>query len=183
MSSRSAPCCRALEHGLKIAPSTYYEHLRHEPTPREQRDEALLVEIPRVHRANYGVYGARKVWLALNREGIVVARCTVERLMRAAGLAGAVRGKVKKTTIADPAGATGRRPGGAPVRPARAGPAVGGRPDLRLDLVGVGVRRVRDRRLRPADPGLAVRHHDVDPAGPGRARAGHLDPPADQRGR
>jgi putative transposase len=55
-----------------------------------------------VHGANYGIYGARKVWLALNREGIAVARCTVERLMRAAGLAGAVRGKVKRTTISDP---------------------------------------------------------------------------------
>ena len=58
-----------------------------------------------MHAANYGVYGARKVWLPLNREGIAVARCTVERLMRAAGLAGAVRGKVKRTTIADPAAA------------------------------------------------------------------------------
>ena len=99
------PICAVLsEHGLPIAPSTYYERLRREPTPGEQRDEALLVEIHRVHRDNYGVYGARKVWLTLNREGIVVARCTVERLMRAAGLTGARRGKVKKTTIADPAG-------------------------------------------------------------------------------
>jgi putative transposase len=99
------PICAVLsEHGLLIAPSTYYEHLRREPTPREQRDEALLVEIGRVHRDNYGVYGARKVWLTLNREGISVARCTVERLMRAAGLVGARRGKVRKTTIPDPAG-------------------------------------------------------------------------------
>jgi putative transposase len=62
-----------------------------------------LTEIRRVHAANYSVYGARKVWLQLNREGIGVARCTVERLMRADGLAGAVRGKVKRTTIPDPA--------------------------------------------------------------------------------
>jgi putative transposase len=62
----------------------------------------LLEQIRRVHRENFAVYGARKVWLALNREGIAVARCTVERLMRTAGLVGARRGKVKKTTIADP---------------------------------------------------------------------------------
>lgn len=53
---------------------------------------------------NYGVYGARKVWLALNRDGVSVARCTVERLMREMGLRGAVRGKVRRTTIADPQG-------------------------------------------------------------------------------
>jgi putative transposase len=99
------PICQVLtEHGIKIAPSTYYEHVRRTRTLREQRDEVLKVEIARVHRENFGVYGARKVWLQLNREGIVVARCTVERLMRELGLAGAVRGKVKKTTIADPAG-------------------------------------------------------------------------------
>ena len=63
----------------------------------------LESHIRRVHAANFGVYGARKVWLQLNREGTPVARCTVERLMRAAGLTGAVRGKVKRTTIADPA--------------------------------------------------------------------------------
>ncbi len=67
------------------------------------RDEALKAEIKRVHAANYGVYGARKVWLALNREGIAVARCTVERLMTELGLSGAVRGKTKRNTIADPA--------------------------------------------------------------------------------
>jgi putative transposase len=97
------PICQVLtEHGVKIAPSTYYEHVRRTPTLREQRDELLKVEIARVHRANFSVYGARKVWLQLNREGIAVARCTVERLMGVLGLAGAVRGKVKKTTIADP---------------------------------------------------------------------------------
>jgi putative transposase len=98
------PICAVLsEHGLKIAPSTYYEHLHRSPSAREQRDAWLKEEITRVHQANFAVYGARKVWLALNREGIVVARCTVERLMRDLALAGAVRGKVKRTTIADPA--------------------------------------------------------------------------------
>jgi len=97
------PICAVLtEHGLKIAPSTYYEVLARTPSARARRDEDLLEHIRRVHRDNFSVYGARKVWLALNREGIAVARCTVERLMRAVGLAGARRGKVKKTTIADP---------------------------------------------------------------------------------
>ncbi len=72
---------------------------------REQRDEELKVEITRVHTQNYGVYGARKVWLQLNRERIRVARATVERLMRELGLRGAVRGRVERTTIADPADA------------------------------------------------------------------------------
>ena len=98
------PICRVLtEHGLQVAPSTYYEHAGKALTARERRDAYLLGEIRRVHIANYSVYGARKVWLQLNREGIEVARCTVERLMRGAGLRGAVRGKVRRTTIADPA--------------------------------------------------------------------------------
>ena len=91
------------EHGLKIAPATYYEHVHRHPSARQRRETVLLDQIRRVHRQNYSVYGARKVWLQLNRDGIVVARCTVERLMRADGLRGAVRGKVKRTTIADPA--------------------------------------------------------------------------------
>lgn len=90
---------------MPIAPSTYYDHVNREPSRRELRDEALKPEIMRVHAANYGVYGARKVWLALNRKGIGVARCTVERLMIELGLRGAVRGKTKRTTIADPAAA------------------------------------------------------------------------------
>ena len=98
------PICRVLsEHGLPIAPSTYYEQLTRVRSRRDRRDALLTNEIRRVHAENYGVYGARKVWLQLNREGIVVARCTVERLMRIDGLVGAVRGKVKRTTIADPA--------------------------------------------------------------------------------
>lgn len=88
---------------MKVTPSTYYEHRRRVPSRRQQRDEELAEQIQRVHRENYGVYGARKVWLALNRDGIRVARCTVERLMRRLGLQGAVRGTVKRTTNADPA--------------------------------------------------------------------------------
>jgi putative transposase len=98
------PICAVLsEHGCKIAPSTYYEHVVKSPTRRAQREQVLLGHVRRVHAENYSVYGARKVWLQLNREPVVVARCTVERLMAADGLQGAVRGKVKRTTTADPA--------------------------------------------------------------------------------
>ena len=79
---------------------------RADPTkasPRVQRDLALVEQIRRVHAANFEVYGARKVWRQLAREGIAVARCTVERLMRRMGLRGAERGKETRTTIADKA--------------------------------------------------------------------------------
>jgi putative transposase len=100
------PICRVLsEHGCPIAPSTYYGTARRLPSARAVRDEQLKAAISRVHQDNYGVYGARKVWLALNREGTSVARCTVERLMRELGLAGARRGKRTRTTVADPAAA------------------------------------------------------------------------------
>jgi putative transposase len=100
--------CRVLtEHGCPIAPSTYYAALaRHRaPSARRCRDEALKVEIARVHAENFGVYGARKIWLVLNREGIAVARCTVERLMRELGLVGARRGRRVRTTTANAAAA------------------------------------------------------------------------------
>jgi len=83
------PICAVLsEHGCPIAPSTYYaaRAAKAQPCKRALRDEQLKVDIARVHAQNYGVYGARKVWLALNREGIAVARCTVERLMGELGL-------------------------------------------------------------------------------------------------
>ena len=94
--------------GVPIAPSTHYEQVRRAPSRRALRDDELKEHIKRVHAANYDVYGARKLWLALNREGIAVARCTVERLMAELGLSGTTRGKAHKTTIADPAAA---RPG------------------------------------------------------------------------
>jgi putative transposase len=99
-----APICRVLsEHGLKIAPSTYYDAKSRPPSKRALRDEELKLEIARVHAENYGVYGPRKVWLAFNREGIEVARCTVERLMKDLGLQGIRRGKRWRTTTPDPA--------------------------------------------------------------------------------
>ena len=100
------PICRVLsQHGCPIAPSTYYDAVSRPPPARSVRDEQLKAAIARVHAVNYGIYGARKVWLALNREGTPVARCTVERLMRQLGLAGARRGKRRRTTVADPAAA------------------------------------------------------------------------------
>ena len=70
------PICAVLaEQGTPIAPSTFYEHRHRRPSRAEQRDAMLRGEIGRVYRANYAVYGARKVWLQLNREGIPVARC------------------------------------------------------------------------------------------------------------
>jgi putative transposase len=94
--------CRVLsEHGWKIASSTYRAAVARIPSIRARRDEWLATEIARVHADNYGVFGARKVWLVLNRQGISVARCTVERLMRQLGLRGAVRGRARRTTIAD----------------------------------------------------------------------------------
>jgi putative transposase len=96
------PICRVLsEHGCPIAPSTYYDALARRPSTRQRRDEHLSAEIARVHKDNFRVYGARKVWLALNREGVPVARCTVERLMRRLGLVGARRGHKVRTTIPD----------------------------------------------------------------------------------
>ncbi len=93
---------------LPIAPSTYHAHAARRADPkrlptRAQRDAALTVEIRRVYEANFGVYGVRKVWRQLGREGIGVARCTVARLMRTMGLQGAVRGKPVRTTISDKA--------------------------------------------------------------------------------
>jgi transposase InsO family protein len=98
------PICRL----LPIAPSTYHAHRARQADPsrlpgRAKRDAELRVEIARVHAENFGVYGARKVWRQLKREGFEVARCTVERLMRAMGLQGAVRGKRIRTTVPDPA--------------------------------------------------------------------------------
>jgi putative transposase len=86
------------EHGCPIAPNTYYAHKKRPPSARARRDEYLRGEIRRVWDSNLEVYGADKVWAQLNQEGIGVARCTVERLMRQLGLSGARRGKAFKVT-------------------------------------------------------------------------------------
>lgn len=97
------PICRV----LPIAPSTYHAHAARNADPsklsdRSKRDAELRPEVQRVWDENFQVYGVRKVWRQLNREGNVVARCTVARLMADMGLAGAVRGKAVKTTKSDP---------------------------------------------------------------------------------
>ena len=73
------------EHGCKIAPNTYWVCKKRARSARSVRDEQLVGEIVRVYESNMFVYGADKIWAQLNREGIRVARCTVERLMRAQG--------------------------------------------------------------------------------------------------
>jgi putative transposase len=96
------PICRV----LPIAPSTYYDHVarRRDPSRRSaraRRDEVLKREVRRVFEENFRVYGVRKVWRQLKREGFAVARCTVSRLMRKLGLEGAIRGKPVRTTKSD----------------------------------------------------------------------------------
>ena len=98
------PICRV----LPIAPSTYRDHLasRRDPSrlsARAQRDLALKPEVARVFAENFEVYGVRKVWRQMTREGFTVARCTVERLMKGLGLKGVIRGKPVHTTVSDKA--------------------------------------------------------------------------------
>ena len=98
------PICRV----LPIAPSTYHGHAARRADPdklpaRARRDITLRTEIRRVYEENFRVYGVRKVWRQLLREGIAVARCTVARLMRTMGLQGVVRGRRVRTTISNAA--------------------------------------------------------------------------------
>jgi len=88
---------------LQVAPSTYYARRSASRSERSLRDDDLAVEIARVHHESRGVYGARKVWRQLRRDGHRVARCTVERLMSRDGLQGVRRGPAWKTTRPDPA--------------------------------------------------------------------------------
>jgi putative transposase len=93
------PICRVLsEHGCKIAPNTYWTAKKRPPSKRALRDAELIVEIQRVYDDNMFVYGAAKIWGQLNKEGIRVARCTVERLMRQMGLVGNRRGRAWTVT-------------------------------------------------------------------------------------
>ena len=93
------PICQA----LAIAPSTYYAGRSRPPSARAVRDEELKPDIARVPKAHFEVYGVRKVWRQLKREGFDVARCTVSRLMRIMGLRGVIRGKPHRTTVSDKA--------------------------------------------------------------------------------
>lgn len=106
----AGPVC----HELDIAPSTYYRHQQHRQHPvlrsqRARRDDLLKAEIQRVYDEHHSVYGVRKVWRQLLRDGISVARCTVARLMKAMGLAGVRRGKKVRTTLSRKETAAGDR--------------------------------------------------------------------------
>ena len=122
------PICEVLtEHNLAIAPATYYAAKTRPPAARALRDAERAPLIARVHKENYGVYGARKMHAALRRDGVEIGRDQTARLMRELGLAGVRRGKIKRTTIRDDAAA----------RPA--------------DLVNRGFRAPRPDRLWVAD--------------------------------
>ena len=170
-------CAVLCEHGTPIAPSTYYEAAGRAPSKRALRDEDLMVAIARVRAANYDVYGPRKVWLTLNREGIPVARCTVERLMKDLQLKGIRRGRQVVTTRPDPkatrpADLVNRR--FRPLAPNRLWVA-----DYTYvsDLVGDGLRRVRHRRLQPRDRRVAVVAVAAGRPRPGRLGDGDLGTP------
>jgi putative transposase len=99
---RVEPICRVLQ----FAPATYYASITRPPSARKVRDGEMKEAIQRIWTEHLGVYGADKVWAQLKREGIRIARCTVERLMRVLGLRGVVRGKKSvRTTIGDEAAA------------------------------------------------------------------------------
>jgi transposase InsO family protein len=103
------PICKVLQ----IAPSGYRRYAARQRNPalrcaRDQRDASLMPQIQHAWHVNFQVYGADKIWRHMNREGVTVARCTVERLMKRLQLQGARRGKIVRTTIADPAAACPR---------------------------------------------------------------------------
>lgn len=157
---------------LPIAPSTYYDKAW-EADPlrlpvRARRDAGLRVQIDRVWNEHFRVYGARKVWRQMHREGIPVARCTVERLMKSQGLRGVVRGKVWRTTVSDE---TAHRPldrVATPIHGNGAQSPLGGGFYLRLHVGARSVCRVCDRCLRTPDYRLA--RGDVDAHGSGARR-------------
>jgi transposase InsO family protein len=139
------PICRQ----LLIAPSTYYRHAKQHADPtarsaRAQRDDELRAAIQRVWDANLQVYGPRKVWQQLRRDGIAVARCTVQRLMRAMGLVGAVRGGLDDDHGAAHHGHTSAGSRRADVYGAAAQSALGLGFHLRRDVARLCVRRLRD---------------------------------------
>ena len=145
---------------MQFAPSTYYAILSRTPSPRESNDEALKPEILRVHESNCdGVYGGKKVWKQLKREGINLAHCTVRRLMKAEGLTGARRGRqFKLTTISDE---NQYRPSDLVERQFTAAgtePIVGGGPDVCEDPQRLGLRRLHRRCVLSLHRGLADLH-------------------------
>ncbi|MBY3555902.1 IS3 family transposase [Modestobacter lapidis] len=174
------------EHGveptceqLQIAPSTYYAHRPRPPSARSASDAATTAVIEQVHAENIGVYGARKVHAELRRQGHRVARCTVERLMHAAGLRGTTRAKGPRTTV------SGHRPGH---------PAEPGRPRVHPRPAPTSCGSPTSPTAAPSPAGSTPPSSSTStPAGwwagscparcaptwpDGRAGDGHLDPPA-----
>lgn len=149
------PICRE----LAIAPSSYHEHAARLANPdkhssRARRDDVIRQQIRGVHDASFGLYGSRKVWHQLRREGTKVAKCTVERLMRAMGLAGVRRGKTTVTTVSNPKAACPLDKVNRDFRVSRPNALWVVDFTLRAHLGGVRLRRLRHRCLRAADRGL-----------------------------
>ena len=165
---------------LPIVPSTYYAHHAQRKDPqrrskRAKRDAVLQPEIERVWGENFKVYGARKVWLQLNREALPVARCTVARLMKAMGIEGVKRGRRTVTTLPDeaterPQDAVNRHFGEASER------LMGGGPDVCGELARLRIRGLRHRRLRAANRRLAGIQFTANGPCAGCAGAGALRP-------
>jgi hypothetical protein len=152
------PICKV----LPIAPSTYHAHVakRRDPaklSARARQDAALKIEVRRVFDQNFSVYGVRKVWRQLKREGFDVARCTVSRLMRDMGLRGVIRAKSVRTTISDTAAPCPLNHVNRQFKASR--PPLALRLHLCRDLDRLHLRRLRHRRLRPQDRGLAGLAH------------------------
>lgn len=153
---------------VPIAPSTYYlaKARAADPTQlpaRTQRDVVLRKEITRVWRAHRRVYGVRKVWEQLEREGVMVARCTVARLMRAEGLRGVVRGARVRTTIPEVS-----------VRGAPSESALGRGLYVRGDVAWQSLHRVRDRCVLAAHRRVAGQCVDADGSRARCPRAGRV---------
>ena len=178
------PICRVLtEHGVKIAPNSYYAHKKRPPSMRSVRDERVLAEIVRVHtdpEIGRGLYGVRKVQAALAREGGVDGRPVSRRQVRTPH---AQRRPARRPPWQEvhhhpggPVRAAAAGPGAAGLHRQRAEPAVGGRLHLRADLVRDGVHRVRHRRVLPPHRGMAHRGVHADLTAAGRPGDGVVDP-------
>ena len=178
------PICRV----LPIAPSTYRARAACAADPsrasaRTKRDAILRPEITRVWEENFKVYGVRKVWRQMLREGIDVARCTVTRLMRQMGLRGAVRGKPVKTTISNPATQCPADHVNRAVQGAAAQSSLGLGFYLCLHMVRLRLCGVRDRHLRQTDRRMASLPHRPYRLCSGRPGAGPPRPPAGETSR
>ena len=147
------------------------------PAARARRDASWSSTIRRVWQENFQVYGVRKVWKQLKREGVGVARCTVARLMRRLGLRARCAGAVHGDDDPGRRGAAAAGSGHAPVHGHAAEPAVGGRSDVRRDLARVRLRGLRHRRVLAADRRLAGVELAAQRSGARCAGAGALRSP------